>query len=256
MGKRTSHAPGTFSWVDLGTTDVAAAKTFYGGLLGWELEDVPAGAAGTYTMARVAGAAVCGMYERSADRGPPAWLSYVTVASTVQTAVRAGELGGTIVAPTLDVFDAGRMALLADPAGAIFAIWEPLGSIGAERVNDAGALCLNQLNTNDPEMARSYYSELFGWTIEHNRAGAGDYWGLYNDGTLNGGMMRLPAGAQAPPHWLAYFTVSDLDGSVGEITKLGGGVFVEPMMIESGRIAVAHDPDGAVFALFEGEVDP
>ena len=130
------------------------------------------------------------------------------------------------------------------------------GSIGAELVNDPGALCLNQLNTTDVDSAQTFYSELFGWSIEYNGSDAGDYWGLYNDGTLNGGLMALPPETPAPPHWLAYFTVSDLDDSVSLIGTLGGGIVVEPMDIESGRIAVAHDPQGAVFALFEGEVDP
>ncbi|MGI9556899.1 MAG: VOC family protein [Solirubrobacterales bacterium] len=256
MGKRTSHAPGTFSWVDLGTTDLGAAKAFYGALFGWSFEDNPVAGAGVYCIASVDRSTVCGLYERSDEHGPPAWLSYITVESTEEAALAAGKLGGSIVAPSFDVTDAGRMALLADPQGAPFAVWQPKGSIGAQLVNDPGALCLNQLNTTDPDAAQKFYSELFGWRVEYNGSDAGDYWGLYNGETLNGGLMQLPPGTEAPPHWLAYFTVTDLNGSVAQIGDLGGRVLVDPMEIEAGQIAVAADPQGAVFALFEGEVDP
>lgn len=257
MGERTSHAPGTFSWVDLGTPDADSAKRFYSELFGWELTDEPTGPGNTYTVARVDGSAVCALYKRRADLGTPAWLSYITVESAEETALRAGELGGSIIQPSFDVMDAGRMALLSDPNGAMFGIWQPNLGIGAELVNDPGTLCLNQLNTDNPEAAQTFYKELFGWTVEYNGTDTGDYWGLYNDGTLNGGLMPLPPEADAPPHWLVYFTVSDLDRSVAQIAKeLDGQIFGQPMKIESGRIAVAADQQGAVFAMFEGEVDP
>ena len=256
MGKRTSHTPGTFSWVDLGTTDVESARPFYRELFGWELTDEPISGGGTYTMARVDGSVVSALYQRPVDVGPPAWLSYVTVESAEETALRAGELGGSIIQPSFDVMDAGRMAVLADPSRAVFAIWQPKSGHGAELVNDPGSLCLNQLNTGDPKAAQAFYSGLFGWSIEYNGSEGNDYWGLYNDGRLNGGMMPLPPNAEVPPHWLVYFTTLDLEDSVSRIGRLGGGVVVSPMAIESGRIAVVHDPQGAVFALFEGEVDP
>ena len=265
MGERTRHAPGTFSWTDLGTTDAAGAKTFYGGLFGWELEDLPVPDAPPYTMARIGGQAVCALYERSAEQpGPPAWLSYVTVEDADATASRAGELGATVISEPFDVMEAGRMAVLQDPTGAVFAIWQPGQSIGAELVNDPGAITMNQLNTGDPEAASGFYSELFGWRIDQlPEAQSADtdvagqqYWGIFNGERLNGGMMPLSqAGPGAPPAWLVYFTSADLDESVARIEELGGQVMVPPMRIQSGRIAVAQDPQGAVFALFEGEVD-
>ncbi len=256
MGERSGHKPGTFSWVDLGTTDAESAKSFYGELFGWELTDEPIGGGNTYTTARIDGRVVCALYQRPVEAGPPAWLSYITVESAEETALRAGELGGSIIQPSFDVMEVGRMALLADPTRAMFAIWQPRSGGGAELVNDPGSLCLNQLNTGDPEAARAFYTKLFGWSIEDSSSEKGEYWGIYNDGTLNGGMMPLPPGAEMPPHWLAYFTTLDLDDSVSRVSTLGGGTVVEPMAIESGRIAVVHDPQGAVFALFEGEVDP
>lgn len=256
MGERTSHPPGTFSWADLGTDDAAGAKSFYGELFGWQLEDTPVPDAPPYTMASLGGKAVCALYQRRQQHGPPAWLSYVTVEDADATAMRAGELGATVISEPFDVMQAGRMAVLADPTGAVFGLWEAGERIGAELVNDADTMTLNQLNTTDPDAAQEFYGELFDWRTEAVADGDQAYWGLYNDERLNGGMMGLAPDAGAPSHWLVYFTAAELDGSVARIEELGGRIIVPPMPIPSGRIAVAQDPQAATFALFEGEVDP
>ena len=255
MGERTSYPAGTFSWADLGTTDATGAKAFYTGLFGWEPEDLPAGP-GTYTMLRQGGRDVAGLYERGADQGPPAWLSYVTVASADDVAERARQAGATVAQEPFDVMTAGRMAVLQDPVGAFFAGWEPRDNIGAGVVNDPGAMCLNQLNTSDPVEAQRFYGAVFGWRFEFAGTDAQAYWGIYNADRLNGGMMPFPPGGGAPSHWLVYFTTDDLDAAAERIQELGGRVVVGPMSIPAGRIAVALDPQGATFALFEGRVDP
>jgi uncharacterized protein len=260
VGVRDSHAPGTFSWTDLSTPDPAAAAAFYGALLGWEGEEVPAGPEATYWMMRVGGRDVAGMSamreEQLAAGAPPAWLSYVTVRDADATAGRATELGGALMLPPFDVLDAGRMALVRDPQGAIFALWQPRAHIGAGLVNDPGAMVLNQLTTDDPEAAAGFYSDLFGWRITQVTTEPQAYWGIENGGSLNGGLMALPPGTPAPPHWLVYFTAADLDAAAEVIAHEGGAVVTPPMVIQSGRILVARDPQGAYFALFEGEVDP
>src|SRR3954466_4352156 len=153
MGERTSHAPGTFSWADLGTSDADGAKVFYGGLLGWEFEDMPVPEAPPYSMATIGGRTVAALYAMRDEQAPPAWLSYVTVEDPEAIAVRATDLGGRVISEPFDVMEAGRMAVLQDPTGAVFAVWQPRANIGAELVNDVGALCLNQLNTSEPEAA-------------------------------------------------------------------------------------------------------
>ena len=100
------------------------------------------------------------------------------------------------------------MAVLQDPTGAVFAVWQPKASIGAQLVNEAGALCLNQLNTSDPEAAERFYGDLFGWTFQGVESGGQAYWGIPNGGRLNGGMMQAD-----PAQWLAYFTSDDVDAS-------------------------------------------
>jgi predicted enzyme related to lactoylglutathione lyase len=146
--------------------------------------------------------------------------------------------------------DAGRMAVLQDPAGAVFAVWQPKDSIGAQLVNDPGALTMNQLNTSDPQRAQDFYGGLFGWTFQKVAPGEPAFWRIENGGRLNGGMMRAD-----PPQWLVYFTSTDLDASAAKIGELGGRVGTGPLPIPAGRFVVASDPQGAVFALFEGRVD-
>jgi predicted enzyme related to lactoylglutathione lyase len=255
MGERTSHAPGTFSWVDLATTDADGAKRFYGSLLGWEFEDMPVPDAPPYSMATIGGRTVAALYAKRDDAQPSAWLSYVTVADADAIATRATELGATAISEPFDVLEAGRMAVLQDPTGAVFAIWQPRASIGAQLVNDVGSLTMNQLNTSDTDAAQRFYSGLFGWTFQQVATGDQAFWSINNGGRLNGGMMPVPAGWEIPSHWLVYFTTADIDASVAQIHELGGGVTVGPLPIPAGRFAVATDPQGASFALFEGEVD-
>jgi predicted enzyme related to lactoylglutathione lyase len=250
MGERTGYPPGTFSWVDLATSDADGAKAFYGGLLGWDFEDMPVPDSPPYSMASVGGRTVAAVYAKRDDSAPPAWLSYVTVQDADAVAGRAKELGATVISEPFDVMQAGRMAVLQDPTGGVFAVWQPGDSIGAQLVNDVGSLTMNQLNTPDPDAAQTFYGELFGWTFQQVATGEQAFWGINNGERLNGGMM--PA---EPPTWLAYFTIADIDASAAKVGELGGRVLVGPVPIPAGRILVATDPQGAAFALFEGDVD-
>jgi predicted enzyme related to lactoylglutathione lyase len=255
MGERTSHTPGTFSWTDLATTDTDAAKRFYTGLFGWEYEDQPiTGNGGYYTLLRRDGKEVAALFE--AQEGmPTAWSSYVTVESADSAAAKANDLGGTLMAEPFDVMEAGRMAVVQDPTGAILSVWEPHGSIGATWVNGPGAITLNQLNTTDPEAAGRFYSGLFGWRTEEVTGGSEPYWGIYNGDRLNAGMMQIPPDAGAPPHWLTYFGSDDVDADAERIAELGGQVMVPPLDVPGGRVLVAQDPQGAFFGLLAGRFD-
>lgn len=194
--------------------------------------------------------------ERQEAGVPPAWDSYVSVEDADAMADKVKELGGNVIMEPFDVMgDLGRMTYVQDPQGAFVAMWQPKTNIGAGVVNTPGSLTLNQLNTSDPEGAGRFYGELFGWSVERQSEDAGQpYWGLFNDGALNGGMMQLPEGA-GQSHWLAYFGSGDLDASTKRVNELGGKVVVPPMVIPAGRFAVAQDPQGAFFAMFEGQFD-
>jgi predicted enzyme related to lactoylglutathione lyase len=254
MGERTSHAPGTFSWADLPTSDPEGAKAFYTGLFGWDAEDNPIPDGGVYTLLLKNGKNVAALYDAQEGQ-PPAWNSFVTVESADAAAAAAKQQGGTVEMEPFEVMDVGRMAVIQDPTGAYFSAWQPRASIGAQRVNEAGALTLNQLNTSDPERAQAFYAGVFGWRFDGVEGGDMPYWGIYNGDRLNGGMMPLPADGGVPSHWLVYFGSENVDDDAGRIGELGGQVVVPPMPVPGGRILVAQDPQGAAFGLLSGRFD-
>src|SRR5579863_10304413 len=153
MAERTQYTPGTFSWADLSTSDQDGAKAFYTALFGWDVQDNPVPGDGVYSMMLVGDkpvAAISAQPEQQREAGvPPMWNSYVTVEDADATAARAGELGGNVHAPPFDVMDVGRMAVIADPQGAFFEVWQPKLHIGANLVNGPGLLSWNELHTND-----------------------------------------------------------------------------------------------------------
>lgn len=256
MGKRDGYEPGTFSWVDLSTGDADGARAFYGGLLGWEFEVHEFPGAGGYTMCHLRGDAVAAIVEE--DQQPGRWNNYVSVESADETAVKAKELGATVFEEPFDVMDSGRMAVIADPGGAVFCVWEPGGHIGAGRVNDAGCMAWNELQTRDPGTAGGFYSELFDWKLEPiEQDGATVYVTVKNSvGWMNGGFMPTDERwGDAPSFWLAYFTVPSCERAVERAKESGGGLLAGPMEPGMGKIAVLNDPQGAVFAVFEGETD-
>ena len=263
MGERTSHSPGTFSWVDLATTDLDGATAFYEGLLGWDHDDNPIGDGQVYRMFRLGGKHVAAAaQQRDEERShgiPPHWNNYVTVASVDDTAARVNQFGGNLMMDPFDVFDAGRMTVLSDPTGAILSLWEPRQHIGAQLVNDPGALTWNELSTSDVGQAQSFYSGLLGWSFEDLAGAEMPYTTIRNGDRMNGGIRPLSAEEQqhgVPSNWIPYFVSADLEASAAKIVDLDGDVMVGPMAIlESSRIAVARDPQGAVFALFEGETE-
>ena len=263
MGDRTQYTPGTFCWTDLSTTDPAAAKAFYSGLFGWEAEDMPVGDGAYYSMQRVGGkdvAAIAAQPQQQREAGvPPAWQSYVSVQSADAVADRAKELGATVHAPPFDVLDVGRMAVIQDPQGAFFLAWEPRRHFGAALVNAPGALSWNELASPDLDASASFYGDLFGWTITPFEESPQRYLSIMNGEASNGGMRELGEQAEqgVPPHWAVYFATEDIDGALAKVEKLGGSKLMpEPIDIGFAKIGFVHDPQGAVFALYEGRLDP
>ncbi len=258
MGERTNYTPGTFSWTDLTTTDQEAAKAFYSELFGWEIVDVPVQGDVYYSMAKVEGkdvAAISPQPEQQREAGvPPAWNSYITVQSADQSLERARELGATVHAPAFDVMDAGRMGVVQDPQGAFFLVWEAKAHIGASLVNAPGSLSWNDLATPDMEASSAFYGQLFGWRVEP-MAGPMPYLTIQTEaGHGNGGIRpAMPPGT--PPHWLVYFGSAAIPETLAKVAELGGTEMVGETDIGVGKIAVAQDPQGAVFALYSGQFE-
>jgi len=254
----SSHVPGTFSWPELSTTDQKAGVAFYRSLFGWDLNEMPIGEGDMYSMFTMRGKEVGAAYtmrpEERQSGAPPHWNSYVTVANVDEAVKKAEGLGATVFAPPFDVMDAGRMAVLQDPTGAVFQVWQVKQHIGAKIMNEPGALCWTELTTRDPTRAEAFYTALFGWTAKHSSPGAPmDYTEFHIQGKPGVGMMAMPAQvpAQVPSYWMPYFQVANCDASTEKAKQLGGRAMVGPQDIPgTGRFAILTDPQGAMFALF------
>ncbi len=256
MQEVPEYKPGTFCWVELGTSDAGAAKDFYTALFGWDYEDHPMGPAGVYTVFNLNGKDVAASYalmpEQRAQGVPPHWLSYVSVASADDTASKAAAAGANVLKEPFDVFTLGRMAVVQDPTGAVFAIWEPKDQPGAGIYNVPNTLCWNELLTNDTAQAGDFYANLFGWDKEQF---GGDYTIFKNGERGAGGMFKiLPEMGPTPPNWTVYFAVDDCDAMAQKTVDLGGHVLKAPEDIPTiGRYAVLQDPQSAVFAIIKPE---
>ena len=257
MSEMSTYKPGTFSWVDLATSDAAAAKEFYTALFGWTVNDLPMGPDAFYSMLRIDGKEVAALYalnEQQRSQGvPPHWMSYITVSSVDETASKAESLKGKVVMGPADVFSSGRMALLQDPTGAMVAVWEAREHMGARLVNEPGALCWTELMTNDIDAAGRFYTELFGWSIQVHDMGSSEYTTFMNGEKLAGGMLQMKEEwGNVPPNWMVYFTVENCDGSLENAKELGAEVIAPPIDIPgTGRFAVLQDPQGAAFAIIQ-----
>ncbi len=251
--KMKSYAPGTPSWVDITGPDVAALASFYCSLFGWESEDMGE-EAGHYTMFSLDGASVAAASPPMAGSGaPPAWTTYITVADADATAAVIAEAGGTVMMPPMDVMQAGRMAMAADPSGGMFAIWQPGDHIGAELVNVPGTLCWNELTVRNADSVLEFYTAVFGWKVV-TTGGEGapfTYRELHLGDRPIGGCMEMDQSwpPEIPTHWMAYFAVADTDESATRAAQLGGTVSVEPFDLPVGRASVLNDPNGAVFSI-------
>jgi predicted enzyme related to lactoylglutathione lyase len=257
MSVTATHAPGTFSWADLGTPDPASATRFYTGLFGWTFEDRPISDNEYYTMLFQDGKTVAALYAQPADQRsagiPPHWLSYLAVESADRASSRATELGGTVLAPPFDVMEHGRMAVIQDPTGGVVAFWEPRNYPGAGLLGEPGALCWNELCTRDPDRAGAFYADLLSWARETMPMPGYEYTVFKRGDQPAGGMMAIqPEWGNMPPHWEIYFAVADCDATAANVPKLGGSVMKEPCDIPGvGRFAVLRDPQGATFSVLQ-----
>lgn len=251
---KIENAPGTFCWIELATTDGPAAKKFYTDLFGWESTDNPMGPDMVYTIYRISGRDVAASYQKGEEmkQAPTHWACYVAVTSADETAAKAKSLGGTVVMEPFDVMEHGRMAIIADPTGAHFCVWQGKQHQGVGVKNENNALCWNELLTNDTERAKDFYTKLFGWKTKSD-TGAMPYTEWINGDAHIGGMMQIqPHMGPVPPHWGLYFAVDDCDEKVERAKSLGATALVPPMDIENvGRFAVLSDPQGAVFNIIK-----
>ncbi len=248
------YSLGTPCWFELGTTDQAAAKEFYGKILGWVAQDTPMGPDGYYTMfqldGRSAGAAYTLPPKLTAQGIGPRWVVYFATPDVDASTAKAAELGGTIITPPFDVMDVGRMSNCKDPGGGTFSLWQAKSHNGAGVLNENNAVGWSELATRDTEQAREFYTGLFGWKTK-SAASLATYLEFSTDEQPRGGL--LPMGDErgdAESHWGIYFMVADCDATVDRAKELDATVRFGPFSAPGvGRIAALLDPQGAAFSL-------
>ena len=273
MPERDGYIPGVPCWIDTSQPDPEAAVDFYRGLFGWEFENVmPAEAGGKYFVARIRGLDAAAVAP-APEGGPPmaTWNTYIWVDSADETTAKVKGAGGNVLMEPFDVMDAGRMAVLADPEGAVFCVWQAKQHKGAQIVNEAGSVSFNGLNTRDPEAAKAFYGAVFGWSTM-DLGGGGEMWTLpgYGDhlerddpglrervAELGGptgfedvvaSLNPIPAEQpEVPAHWSVTFAVDDADATAAKAAELGGQVAVAPFNAPWVRMTVLSDPQGATF---------
>jgi uncharacterized protein len=245
MAERTSYKPGTPSWVDIGVPDTAKAAEFYGALFGWDAAIDPRPEAGGYGMFTLRGLNVAGLGPQQNMDMPPFWSVYLSVADVNATLAAAVAAGGTTIAGPMDVFDAGRMAVIQDSVGSFVSMWQANQHIGAQLVNETGSFGWNELATNDLPAAREFYTSVFGWGFTDESGDAATIFTV--DGEIVCGAHA--AGEGEFPAWSIWFTVDDVDASAAQVKALGGSIYVEPNDMDFGRGAVVADPSGAVFGI-------
>jgi uncharacterized protein len=271
MPPRDGYMPGVPCWVDTSQPDPDAAAAFYRDLFGWELEDVmPPGSPGKYYIGRIRGGDVAAVGSQTEGVPPtPAWSTYVWVQSADEAAAKVAQAGGRILTDPFDVMDAGRMAVCADPEGAVFRVWQANQHKGARIVNEHGSVNFNVLNTRDLESVASFYGALFGWRLFELGGGGGSEWALHGYGDFleqgdPGLRPRLrqfggpegfedvvagvnPTGDDQPAHWSVAFSVDDADAIAERAPQLGGRVLAPPFAAPWVRMTVIADPQGATF---------
>jgi predicted enzyme related to lactoylglutathione lyase len=245
------YAPGTPSWIDLGSPDPDASAAFYGALFGWQATEAgPVEETGGYRMFQQDGGNVGGLMALQDPQQPPAWSSYVSVTDADAIAAAVREHGGTVMFEPMDVMDLGRMAFFADPGGAALGIWQPKSFPGADLVNVPVSLTWNELRTHDVEGAKAFYASVFGWEPTDWPETPG--YAIFN---LNGngvaGLMDMGDlfPPDVPPHWGVVFAVADTDATAAQAQELGAQVVAPPADIPVGRFAGLIDPQGAGFAV-------
>lgn len=256
MTNMNKHAAGSFCWIELATTDQNGAENFYKTLFGWDVTHIPIGPDGIYSIFKLAAGDTAATYsmrkEQRAQGMPPNWMIYVAVDSADEAVGKAARAGGTVIDPPFDVMDAGRMAVVQDPTGAVFALWQARRSQGIVAGSD-NALCWADLSTPNPERAGRFYGELFGWQTMKDEKDPSGYIHIQNGENFIGGIPPAThRNPHVPPHWLIYFQAADVEATAAKVVQLGGKIQMPARKMENvGTMAIVADPQGAVFALFK-----
>jgi predicted enzyme related to lactoylglutathione lyase len=256
----TRFVDGAPNWIDVGSPDIDGAASFYGGLFGWEFRSAGPDAGG-YGFFQLDGRTVAGGMQTGPGQGPAGWTVYFQSADAQATAEAAEQAHGEVLFRPLDVMGQGRMAVLADRAGARFGVWQPGRTRGVDVANEPGALCWVELYTPDIAAAAAFYRRVLGLETSGVPFPGGTYTCVNPDGAgedaMFGGMVPLadaPDEQESGAYWLPYFEVEDTDATADRAQRLGGTVRMPATTLEGvGRMAKLADPYGVRFAVITSE---
>lgn len=247
----TAWPAGTPCWVDLGTDDVARAKAFYEAMFGWDTQVGPPEAGG-YVMCQAQARPVAGIGPKMGPaNAPTAWTTYIASDDVDATASKITASGGHVMAEPFDVMDVGRMAVAADPGGAVFGVWQAMAHSGMQLANEPGSVCWNENMSRSFDANKAFYQSVFGYSYDDISGDDFGYATFKTTGDALGGIGDLGTAAPAdtPAHWRTYFSVDDTDDAVDTATKLGGRVVAPAWDTPYGRMAILCDDQGAIFAV-------
>ena len=247
----TAWPAGTPCWADLGVGDIAQASTFYTSLFGWDIQAGPPEAGG-YAMCLKDGRAVAGIGPKQGPPGTPAaWTTYLASDDADETAGKVRAAGGQVLMEPMDVMDVGRMAVAADPGGAVFGVWQARAHTGFGLANEPGSVCWTENMSRELDRNKAFYQAVFGYEYSDIESTGFRYATLKVGGRDVAGIGELDSSfpAEVPAHWMVYFLVTDTDTTVATAGAAGGSVMRPPWDTPFGRMAIITDDQGAVFAV-------
>ena len=258
-----SVSHGRFVWYDLITTDVPGATAFYTKVGGWGTQEFEMGRTRKYQMWTARGIPLGGVVQLTPETGPPGtpphWMASVAVTNVDAAAKKVASLGGTVLTQPMDIPEVGRYAVIADPQGAVVALFTPQQPAAPEVfAPKLSEFSWHELMTTNHEAAFSFYSSLFGWERmgEHDMGAPVGTYLMFGqpegaaDAVPYGGMYSTPPAVPMPPNWLYYIRVESADEAVETVKSLGGQVLTGPAEVPGGdRVAQCVDPHGGLFAV-------
>ena len=243
------------AWVDLATSDAAAAREFYSKVFGWKIDVNPDPQYGGYGMANVGDKRVAGIAPKMSADAPTAWSIYIGTDDADDLAKKVQAAGGKVIAPPFDVGDQGRMAVFQDPTGAVISAWQPGAMNASLPTGEANTFGWAELSSRGVDKAIPFYQKVFGWTPKANDMGPDSppytEFQLGGESIAGGQEMQAMVPAETPSYWLVYFAVGDVDKSFKTATQAGAKELVAPMDFPGGRFAIVSDPQGAAFGLLK-----
>ena len=243
----TAWPDGTPCWVDYGAADLDAAKDFYAGLLGWEYTGGEPEFGG-YLNATRNGEQAAGLGPQQDPNDPPRWTTYFAADDAAAAAARITDAGGTVLVEPMEVGPMGTMVVALDPQGNPFGLWQSGMHTGFRIFNEPGGVAWNEAAVDDPDGARAFYGQVFGFHFDEMPE-SGGYTTFATDDRPLGGLGGHQPGS--PKGWTACFSLSSVDGAVSKVESAGGKVTMAAMDTSFGRFAVVEDPWGAPFSVME-----